>query len=97
MTSDIDWDPTTYNNYITDIIAFYDASIDTVHRINLDDNGNYRHRTVAAHTLHEEPEFFDVHEYPDYLDTIDDILDAHNPDVVNQIYHFQALGTSPTS
>jgi hypothetical protein len=48
MTSDIDWDPTTYNNDINDIIAFCDASIDMVHCSNFDDHGNYRHCTVAT-------------------------------------------------
>jgi hypothetical protein len=57
MTSDINWDPTTYNNYISDIITFFDAIIDTVHRSNFDDHGNYRHRTVTTHTLHAYPEF----------------------------------------
>jgi ADP-glucose pyrophosphorylase len=49
--------PTTYDNDITDIIAFYDASIDTVHFSNFDDHVYYRHCTVATHTLHAEPEF----------------------------------------
>jgi hypothetical protein len=38
-----------------------------------DDHMNYRHRTVVTHTLHMEPEFFDVHEYRDYLVVVDDI------------------------
>jgi hypothetical protein len=87
MTSDVDWDPTTCNNGITDIIAFYDASIVTVHCCNFDDHGNFHHHIVATHTLHAELHFFDVHEYPDYLNLVDDILDAHN-----QIYKFQVDG-----
>jgi hypothetical protein len=83
MTSDIDWDPTTYNNDITDIIAFNNASITTVNRNNFDDYGNNRHHTVATHNLHVEPAFFNVHEYPDYLDVVNNILDEHNPDVLN--------------
>jgi hypothetical protein len=93
-TSDIDWDPKTYNNDVTDIIEFYNASIDTVHCSNFDDNENYRHCTMTTHTLHEEPGVFNVHEYPDYLDAADDILDAYNPDLVNQIYEFQAFEAS---
>jgi hypothetical protein len=67
-----------------------------VHRSNFDVHGNYRHRTVATHTSHAEPEIFDVYEYSDYLDVVNDILDAHNPDVVNQIYEVQALEASQT-
>jgi hypothetical protein len=52
---------------------------------------------VASHNIHAEPEFFNVHEYPDYLDVVDDIVDAHNPDVVNQIYEVQDLEASPTT
>jgi hypothetical protein len=63
---------------MTDIIAFYDASIDTVHCINFYDHGNYRHCTVATNNLHAEPDLFDVHEYHDYLDVVDDILDAYS-------------------
>jgi hypothetical protein len=45
---------------------------------------------VATHNLHAEPEFLIVHEYPDYLAVVDDILDSNNPDVNNDIYEFQA-------
>jgi hypothetical protein len=48
---------TTYNNDITEIIAFYDVSIETVHRSKFDDHGNYGHHTVATHNLQEEAEF----------------------------------------
>jgi hypothetical protein len=59
--------------------------LETVHRSNFDDNGKYLHCTAATHTLHVEPAFFDVCEYPHYLDTADDMLDALYPDLVNQI------------
>jgi hypothetical protein len=49
----------------------------------IDNHGNFSHQNVATHALHAEAEYFDVHEYPDYLDVVDDILDAHNPDLVN--------------
>ena len=96
MTSDVDWDPTTYVNVISDIHTFYDAESDMVHHSNFDDCGNYRHRTVATHMTHPEPEFFDVHEYPDYSDVIDDILDAHHPAVFQNIYQIHAVESSPT-
>jgi hypothetical protein len=52
---------------------------------------------VATHNFHAELGCFVVHEFPDYLDVVDDILDAHNPDVVNQIYEVQALEASLTA
>jgi hypothetical protein len=51
---------------------------------------------MATQTLHVETEFFYVNEYHDYLDVVEDILDAHNPDVFNQIYEVHALEASPT-
>ena len=96
MTSDIDWDPTTYDNVISDLQLFYDADVDEVHHSHFDDHGNYRHRTVATHNMHHEPEFFDVYEYPDYVDVVDDIIDAHHPEVVHNIYEIHAVEASPT-
>lgn len=96
MTSDIDWDPTTYDNVISDLQMFYDAAADEVHRSHFDDHGNYRHRTVATHTIHGEPEFFDVYEYPDYVDVVDDLIDANHPEVVHDIYEIHAVEASPT-
>jgi hypothetical protein len=37
-----------------------------------------------------------VHEYSDYFDVVDDIMDSRNPDVVNQIYEVPAFEASPT-
>jgi hypothetical protein len=67
-----------------------------VHCSKFDDHGNYRHRTVATHTLHVEPECFNLHEYPDYLDVVDHIFDARNPYLVNKIYEAKALDASLT-
>jgi hypothetical protein len=33
---------------------------------------------VAAHTLLTEPKFSNLHEYPNYSDVVDNIVDAHN-------------------
>jgi hypothetical protein len=79
ITSDVDWDPTTYDNVISDIHTFYVAEADMVHHDAFDDCGNYQHPTVATHSTHPEPEYFDFHEYPDYSDAIDDLLDAQHP------------------
>jgi hypothetical protein len=79
-----------------DLTKFYDASIDEVHHSNFDDHGNYHHRTVASQTVYAEPEYFDVHEYPDYSDVVDNILDAHNPELVQTVYEAQAVEAFPT-
>jgi hypothetical protein len=65
MTSDADWDPATYDNVIPRINTFNDAKAEMVHQSTFDDCGNYRHCTVATHSTHPEPEYFDVHKYPD--------------------------------
>jgi hypothetical protein len=38
MTSDIEYDPTSYNNSISSVIGLFDASVDTVHHSNFDEN-----------------------------------------------------------
>jgi hypothetical protein len=96
MTSDMDWDPSTYDNTIDDMDKFYDADADEVYHSPFDHNGDYRHRTVATHTFHGESEFFDAYESPDYEDLIDDILDSFNPDVVNGIYEVHVMESNPS-
>jgi hypothetical protein len=81
VTSDVDWDPKTYDNVISDIHNFYDTEADMVHHITFADCCNYHHRTVATHNTHPDPEYFDVHEYPDYSDVIDHLLGALYPAV----------------
>jgi hypothetical protein len=85
MTADVDWDPTPYDNVISDLQKFYDPDIEEVNP------GNYRHRTVATHLVQPEPEIFDVHEYLAYDDLTDDIVDALNPNVVQDIYQVNNL------
>jgi hypothetical protein len=63
MTADVDWDPTSNDNVISDLDKFYDQDIDEVHHGNFDAHGNYLHRTVATHLVQPEPEFFDVHKF----------------------------------
>ena len=86
MTADVDWDPTTYDNVISDLHKFYDPDIDEVYHGNFDDKGNYLHRTVATHLVQPEPEFFDVHEFLPVDDLIDDIMDSLSPTIVQDIY-----------
>jgi hypothetical protein len=87
--SDVDWDLCVYDNIIDDNTVFHYPSIDlTDHDKNpFDDYGEYCHRTVASHKLLDEEEFFDSMECVDYDDLVDDLVDAHNPTVVNDIYN----------
>jgi hypothetical protein len=86
MTADFDWDPTSYDNVISDLHKFYDQDIDKVPHGNFDAHGNYLLRTVATHLVQSEPEFFDVHKFLAFDDIIDDILDSLNPSIVEDIY-----------
>jgi hypothetical protein len=47
-----------------------------------DQYGEYRHRTVATHSLISEEEFFDALEYFEVADIVHDIIDTLHPDNV---------------
>ena len=96
MTSDIDWDPSVYDNTIDDLDVFFDAAEDDVYDSPSDDQGNYRHRKIASHTTYKELEFFDAHECQDYDDVIDDILDSLYPDVLQSVYEVHAVASAPS-
>ena len=49
MTSDIDWDPSVYDNIIDDMDVFFDTNEDEVYDSAFDAQGNYRHRTISTH------------------------------------------------
>jgi hypothetical protein len=42
-TANADWDPTSYDNVISDLHKFYDQDIYEVHHGNFDAHGNYLH------------------------------------------------------
>jgi hypothetical protein len=91
MTSDVDWDPCVYDNIIDDIAVFHDPAIDLIEHDNpFDDYGEYHHCTVATHKLLDEEEFIDSMECIDYNDLVDDLMDAHNPTFVDNIYNVTA-------
>jgi hypothetical protein len=96
MTSVADWSRTAYDNIITDEAAFYDASIDTVHHRNVDDAGNYRHRSIAKHHIHAESEYFDAPDYPDFDDVIDNVADSKHPQAIKTTYVVHAAETRPS-
>ena len=87
MTSDVDWDPSKYDNVVDDLEAFHDTSVDVIdHDDPFDQYGEYRHRTVATHRMIPEEEFFDAHEYSDYDDYVDDLMDLVYPDDMVNVY-----------
>ena len=96
MTSDVDWDPSSYDNVIEDMHHFYDAKIDTVSDSPFDAHGNYRHRTIATHTLLGESEYFDAYEYPDLDDVVDNLMDHHHPTLVQAVYDVHILESKPS-
>jgi hypothetical protein len=94
MTSDFDWDPTTYDNIIDDMSHFYDAEEDNVHLSPFDGSRQYRRRTDATHSFNGEHQFLDAYEYPDYDELIDDILDSHHQYLVQDNYKVLQLNTN---
>jgi hypothetical protein len=52
MTSDVDWDPSLYDNVIEDMDDFHDPTLDFIDHDNpFNGYGEYRKRTIATHTL----------------------------------------------
>jgi hypothetical protein len=70
VTSDVDWNPSTFNIVISDIQSFNEAESDTVHPSSFNNFRKYCYIYATTHTTHAEPEYFDVHEYSDYSDVI---------------------------
>jgi hypothetical protein len=71
MTSDVTWDPSLF----------------VIINDNIDQHGEYRHRTVATHTIVPEEEFFDASEYVDFDDLVDDFMDLLHPKSVSVVYN----------
>jgi hypothetical protein len=87
MTSDIDWDPSMYDNVIDDIEDFHDTTVYENDDENFDHYGEYRHRTIATHsTIQPEEEFFDAIEHVAFDDLVDDLIDAVHPENVSDVY-----------
>jgi hypothetical protein len=88
MTSDVDWDPSLYDNVIEDMDAFHDPTLDFIDHDNpFNEYGEYRNCTIAMHTLIEgEEEFFVACTFLDFHDMVDDLLDTLHPDKVNNTY-----------
>jgi hypothetical protein len=61
MTSDVNWEPSIYDNIIDNMNEFFDSQEEDIHNDSpYNDVGEYRHRTVATYTIHAEIEFFDT-------------------------------------
>ena len=81
MISDTDWDPTIYDNNFSDSTTWYDSAANERTHLtnpNFDQNGNYRHKTVAKHSMYEQLHYFDTSSFepPDEDDNI--LLYIHN-------------------
>ena len=94
MTSDNDWDPSIYDNDITDLEAFHDVTVEDPIHEHFNQYGEYRHRTVATHNIIEEDEFFDANDYMDYDDQVDDVIDTLQPEIVADIYNVSVTEVS---
>jgi hypothetical protein len=97
MTSDIDWDPKQYDITFDEIEKFHDTSqVDFEHE-HFDKYGEFRHRTVATHSLVSEEEFFDALEYFEVADIVDNIIDTLLPDNVQSTYvaHLSNITPAP--
>jgi hypothetical protein len=94
MTSDVDWDPSLFDNDIDDMETFHDTTEDVVDHGHFDQYGEYRHRTVATHTTISEEEFFDAIEFIDFDDLVDNLMDDVHPDVVNDVYDINNVDVS---
>ncbi|MFA9289401.1 MAG: reverse transcriptase domain-containing protein, partial [Weeksellaceae bacterium] len=86
MTSDIDWDPSIYDNVIDDLEEFHDITVDDIAHEHFDQYGEYRHRTIATHSILPEEEFFDAIEHIPFDDLVDDLMDAAYPESVSDVY-----------
>jgi hypothetical protein len=86
MTSDVDWDPSKFDNDITNLDAFHDPANDSHEEHHFDQHGVYRHRTVATHLTCVEEEFYNACEYLDFDDQVDDLLDAVILEAVSGTY-----------
>ena len=76
MTSDIDWDPSIYDNVIDDLEEFHDITVDGIAHEHFDQYGEYQRRTIATHSILPEEAFFDAIEHIPFVDLVDDLMDA---------------------
>jgi hypothetical protein len=86
MTSDVEWDPSSYDKELADLSTFYDPSEEDHEERHFDNSGEYRHHTVATHHTCGEAEFYDACEFFAYEDQVDDLLDTVHPEIVSAIY-----------
>jgi hypothetical protein len=87
MTSDIDWDPSLYDNVVEELQEFHYTSVYFIDHDNpFDQYGEYRFRTVATHSTILEEELCDAVMYIDFSDIVDDVIDNVHPGVVSNVY-----------
>ena len=87
MTADVDWDPSQFYNSIKELEKWYDPEVDVIYHDNpFDAYGDYRHRTIATHSVVAEEEFFDAEEYISIDEHVDNVIDFIHPMVVANTY-----------
>jgi hypothetical protein len=87
MTSDIEWDPSLYDNVVEDLQEFHDTSLDFIDHDNpFDQYGEYRFRTIATHSTIPEEAFFDAVMYTAFSDIVNNVIDKAHPAVVSNVY-----------
>jgi hypothetical protein len=97
MTSDVAWDPKLYEITFDEIEQFrYRSQVDFEHE-HFNQYGEYRHRTVATHSLVYEEEFFYASEYFEVADIVDYIIDTLRPDNVCNTYIAHLSNVTPAS
>ena len=84
MTSDTDWDPTIYDNTLSDSNAWCNACGNErtpLTNPNFDQTGNHRHQIVATHSMCEQLHYFDTNSF-EPPDDDDNILLCMNNEII---------------
>jgi hypothetical protein len=97
LTSDVEWDPTTYDKDIDNLNDFHDPSEDDHENYHFDQHGEYRHWTVATHNTRTEDEFYDACKFLDFDDQVDKLMDALHPELVSSIYSINSSEVTKVS
>ena len=99
LTSDIEWNPTVFDNDIDDMHQFFDALEKAPHDYQFDHVGQYHFRTVEEHQVGDpqdgELRYLDAQEPPDPDEAIELIIDYLNPEVPKHIYESYNLERTP--
>ena len=89
MTSNVDWNPSIHDHKVDDIVKFYDDTIENVQYDNFNQDGEYRHQTIAIHDAVHDPTLMDKGVYDELaVDLLLDTDGTHNCFALSQT-HFK--------